>query len=146
MSQPRGDWAGVTSSCLWRVSPWFSGMSTVYLRELSIQLPITTTNARSKSTYEGKSWSHGSEFCRFQHLVGWLRCFGAYYQATHHVCQACVAGTAANLKKDIAKEGRPGLQHGRQRRILCDLTTTAHRCRNRSRLTGGFDEHSMSKS
>lgn len=146
MSQPRGDWAGVTSSCLWRVSPWFSGMSTVYLRELSIQLPITTTNARSKSTYEGKSWSHGSEFCRFQHLVGWLRCFGAYYQATHHVCQACVAGTAANLKKDIGKQGRPGLQHGRQRRILRDLTTTAHRCRNRSRLTGGFDEHSMSKS
>lgn len=147
MSQPRGDWAEVTSSCLWRVSLWFSGMSIVYLRQLIIQFPIITTNARSKSTYEGEKlepWLRVLEVSE----PGWLAVLLRGLLPGSTSCQSgvWVAETAANLKKDIEKKGSPGLQHGHQRRILHDLTTTTHRWRNRSRLPGGLDEHPMSKS
>lgn len=45
MSQLQGGWAGVTVSCLWRVSLWFYRMRTVHIREFISQFPITITNA-----------------------------------------------------------------------------------------------------
>lgn len=100
-----------------------------------------------------------SQFMKGEKLKPWLRVLEVSELAWLAVllqgllpgnisCQAgvCVAETAANLKKDIERKGRPGLQHGHLTRILHDLTTTAHKCRNHSRLTGGFNKHSMSKS
>lgn len=71
MSQLKGCWAGLTFSCLWRVTLWFSGMKTVYTRECISQLPITTTNAWSKSTYKDKRLTlRGCQ--RFGGFSAWL--------------------------------------------------------------------------
>lgn len=91
MSQPRGACAGVTPSCLWRVSLWFSGMSTVYLRQLIIQFPITTTDARSKSIYEGeklKPWLRVLEVSE----LGWLAVLLQGLLPGNTSCQAGVCG------------------------------------------------------